>query len=126
MEDSRIGPAEAAFMVDLVFAYITAPNAETADRIARDLVDKRLAACVNVIPGMRSTYRWEGAITQGEEWVLIAKTRAGHMAALTACVRDRHPDQTPCVVAIPLSADHGAHDFLAWAAEETAPGNGGD
>lgn len=106
-------------MVDLVFAYITAPDAETADRIARVLVEARLAACVNVIPGMRSIYRWDGAVAQGEELVLIAKTRADHMAALTARVCETHPDQTPCVVALPLKTGLGAADFLAWIADET-------
>ncbi len=69
---------------------VTAPDGETASRLARALVEDGLAACANLVPGVRSIYRWRGAVQEDAEILLIAKTRAGLVPALTARVRALH------------------------------------
>ena len=100
--------------------YITAPDDETADRIAATLVEERLAACVNVIPGMRSVYRWEGKIARDEETVLIAKTTRALAPALAARARELHPYDEPAIVALDVDPAGSSAPFLAWIAKETA------
>ena len=81
-------------------------------------MEERLAACVNVIPGMVSVYRWEGALEEAEEAVLIAKTRAEKFDALAKRVAEIHSYDTPC--AIRLDIARGLPPFLRWIAGETA------
>jgi periplasmic divalent cation tolerance protein len=88
---------------DVRVVLLTAPDATTAERIATALVEERLAACVNVVPGMRSTYRWEGAVQRDDELLLVAKTRADRLAALTARVCALHPYELPEVLALPAA-----------------------
>lgn len=99
-------------------AYMTAASAAEAKTIGRALVEDRLAACVNVIPGMVSLYRWEGELEESEEVVLIAKTRAEKFDALAERVAQIHPYDTPCAIRLDISA--GLPPFLGWIAEETA------
>jgi len=94
----------------------TADEAE-AEKIGRVLVETRLAACVNLIPGMRSLYWWKDTIESGSEVVLIAKTRRSLLDDLTAKVRQLHSYEVPCVVALPITG--GNPDFLAWLDKET-------
>ncbi len=101
-----------------VFAYITAGSKEEALRIGRILVEERLAACANVLGGMTSVYRWNGAVEQAEEAVLIAKTRAGLFDRLAGRVRDLHSYDTPCVVE--LAVGRGNPAYLDWLRAETA------
>ncbi len=98
--------------------YMTASDEDEAGRIGRALVDERLAACVNVIPGMRSFYRWQGEVHHDREVVVIAKTREVLVDALVARVKELHGSDCPCVVALPIIA--GNPDFLAWIEAETA------
>lgn len=98
-------------------AYMTAATVEEAKSIGRALVAERLAACVNVIPGMVSVYRWEGALEEAEEAVLIAKTRVASFDALARRVAEIHPYDTPC--AIRLDVAGGLPPFLDWIASET-------
>ncbi len=98
--------------------YMTAGSVEEARAIGASLVERRLAACVNILPGMLSQYRWEGSIQTDEEVVLIAKTRSDAVDALTGHVRDIHSYDCPCVVALPVEG--GNPDFLHWIADETA------
>ena len=98
-------------------AYMTAASAEEAMTIGRALVGERLAACVNVIPGMVSLYRWEGALEEAGEVVLIAKTRAEKFDALAQRVAEIHPYDTPCAIRLDIAA--GLPPFLDWIAEET-------
>jgi periplasmic divalent cation tolerance protein len=93
-------------------AYITARDAAEAETIGRALVEERLAACVNILPGMRSLYRWDGAIERGEEAVLIAKTRRSRFPELAARVAQLHSYTTPCV--LELAVGRGAPGYLAW------------
>lgn len=103
---------------DLVFAYITAGSRDEALRIGRILVEERLAACANVLDGMTSVYRWNGALEQAEEAVLIAKTRAVLFDRLAGRVRDLHSYDTPCVVE--LAVGRGNPAYLDWLRAETA------
>ena len=97
----------------------TAPNTEVGGAIARTLVEERLAACVNVIPGVRSIYRWEGEVQDDPEVVLIIKTRADRCEALAARIKDLHPYDLPEVLVLP--AVGGSAPYLAWIETETKP-----
>jgi periplasmic divalent cation tolerance protein len=105
-----------------VLVYVTAATAAEAERIADAVVGERLAACANLIPGMRSLYWWQGKLDRAEETVLILKTRAGLVAKLTERVKALHSYTCPCVVALPIKAGNPA--FLAWIDAETAVGAG--
>ena len=94
------------------FVYITCASAEQAATIGRALVEERLAACVNILPGMRSIYRWQGEIVTDNEAVLIAKTREDQVAALTGRVRALHSYTVPCVVVLPILGGNPA--YLEW------------
>ena len=96
--------------------YITTENQAEAERIGQILVEERLAACVNIIDGMHSIYRWEGKLTKDSETVLIAKTTETKTSDLTERVKELHGYDCPCVVA--LSIEGGNDAFLNWVAEE--------
>ncbi len=98
---------------------VTAPDAETGESLARALVEERLAACVNLVPGIRSVYRWEGAVRVDAEVLLIAKTRADRCELLTARVRDLHPYDVPEVLELP--AVGGSAAYLGWVCAESSP-----
>jgi periplasmic divalent cation tolerance protein len=100
------------------FVYVTIGDRDSALRLGRELVEARLAACANVIDGMRSLYWWQGAIEEADEAVLILKTRRELVEALTEKVRALHDYDCPCVVALPVVG--GNLDFLDWIAAETA------
>ncbi len=103
--------------MDIVFAYITVPDRETALRLARGAVEARLAACANIIPGMVSVYRWKEELQTDQEEVLILKTRKALFGALSAWVVDHHPYEVPCVLELPL--DGGSAAYVNWLGEET-------
>ena len=94
-----------------VLLYITASDVDEASRIGRALVDERLAACANVIPGMRAIYRWKGAVCDEGEAVLIAKTQDSLAEAATARIKALHSYEVPCIVAFDARA---SKDFLEW------------
>lgn len=98
--------------------YITTPTIDEARRIARTLVEERLAACVNILPPSETVYHWGGAIETATESTLIAKTRADRFDALLARVRSLHSHEVPCVVALPVVA--GNPRYLEWLAAEAA------
>lgn len=95
---------------------VTAPDAEVAEGVARALVAERLAACVNVVPGVRSIYRWEGAIEDAAEVLLVIKTRADRCPKLADRVRELHPYDVPEVVELP--AVGGSRAYLDWVRAE--------
>lgn len=101
-----------------VLLYVTASSPDEAAAIGRTLVEERLCACANVIGPVRSFYRWEGAVQDDREVVLIAKTVAEKVAAATDRVRALHSYTLPCVVALPLVGGNVA--FLDWIAAETS------
>ncbi|HEY0477468.1 MAG TPA: divalent-cation tolerance protein CutA, partial [Kofleriaceae bacterium] len=89
-----------------------------AARIARTLVDERLAACVNLLPAIRSIYRWQDAISDDAEVLAIIKTTASGYAALAARIAELHPYQVPEILALPLADGHPP--YLAWLAGQVA------
>ena len=105
--------------MSVVLVHCACPDAATADRLARALVAERLAACVSVLPGMRSTYRWEGAVEQNDEVLLLAKTTADRLPACTDRLHALHPYELPEVIAV--EAAGGLAPYLAWVADETRP-----
>ncbi len=98
---------------------ITAPDRDTAAGLGRTLVEERLAACVNVVPGVRSLYRWKGSVQDDAELLLLVKTRSDRMAALAARVRELHPYDVPEVLALP--AVGGSEEYLDWVRSESSP-----
>ncbi|CCQ73809.1 divalent-cation tolerance protein CutA [Magnetospira sp. QH-2] len=97
--------------------YITASSPDEALAIGETLVGERLAACVNILPGMISMYWWQGEVQQDEECVLIAKTRDTQVESLIARVKELHSYDCPCVVALPIEKGNPA--FLQWIDEQT-------
>jgi periplasmic divalent cation tolerance protein len=90
----------------------TVARAEDGERIAEALVARRLAACVNVLPGVRSVYRWKGAVEREDERLLLIKTRAERFSALREAIVSLHPYEVPEVVALPIEAGHAP--YLEW------------
>jgi periplasmic divalent cation tolerance protein len=113
MTDAPSDPAapEAAFV------YTTAPDLETARAVAGALVERRLAACVNMLPGMISVYRWNGALEEAAEVAMIVKTSAGRVAAVVAAIHELHPYEVPAAVTLPAAG--GSAAYLHWIAAET-------
>jgi periplasmic divalent cation tolerance protein len=95
---------------------MTAPAGKKADAFAQGLVSARLAACVNVIPGVVSHYRWKGRMTRGAECLLVAKTSAAKLPKLLAHVSTHHPYSVPEVLALNVAA--GSKPYLKWLARE--------
>ena len=104
--------------MDLILVYMTAASHEEAARIGRALVDERLAACVNILDGMTSIYRWEGAVEEAREVAFIAKTRAELFDRLSARVHELHSYQVPCV--IELRVGRGNPAYLDWLRDGTS------
>jgi len=100
-----------------VLVYATYPDAETAEAGGRALVEAGLAACVNILPGMVSIYRWEGQIERAQECVMIIKTRSGLAAEAIATAQARHPYTTPAFVILPVEG--GLADYLDWIVAST-------
>ncbi len=99
-------------MSERVVAFSTVGRAEDAERIARALVERRLAACVNVVPGVVSLYRWKGEVCRDEELLLVFKTRAERLPQLREALLALHPYELPELVALPIESGHPP--YLAW------------
>lgn len=97
---------------------MTAPRGRKAEALAKGLVAARLAACVNVVPGVVSHYRWKGRLHRDAESLLVAKTTAAKLAALKRWIASNHPYEVPEVLA--LTATDGARPYLRWLAGELA------
>jgi len=97
--------------------YVTAPNREEALGLAKTIVGERLAACANVLDGMRSVYWWDGEVQEEGEVVLILKTRRDLVGALSERIKALHSYDCPCVVALDIT--EGNADFLKWIDDET-------
>lgn len=96
---------------------VTAPDADSGGRIARVLVEERLVACVNLLPGIRSIYRWQGRVEDDAEVLLVAKTTAARCDAVAARVKALHPYELPEVVALPVA--EGSRAYLDWVVRES-------
>lgn len=93
------------------------PDADTAQKIARSLVERKLAACVNILAPCQSIYNWQGAVEDSSEIPLLIKTTAARYGALEAAISAMHPYELPEIVALPLS--HGLPEYMQWVANET-------
>jgi periplasmic divalent cation tolerance protein len=102
-----------------VVVLSTAPDAASADRLARVLVEERLAASVTRVPGVRSLYRREGKIEEAEEVLLMVKTHAARAPAVTRRLAELHPDDVPEILVLPVAA--GLRGYLEWIRESTEP-----
>jgi periplasmic divalent cation tolerance protein len=100
-----------------VFVYTTYPSIVEAEQAGRAVVERRLAACVNILPGMISHYWWQGAIERAEEVVMIIKTRASLAEAVRDAVKQMHSYTTPAVLFLPLEGGDPA--YLDWIMQET-------
>jgi periplasmic divalent cation tolerance protein len=100
-----------------VFVYTTYPSIVEAEAAGRTLVERRLCACVNILPGMVSLYWWQGKIDRGDEVVMIIKTRASLAEAVRAAVRQMHSYTTPAIVVLPIESVDP--DYHAWIIQET-------
>jgi periplasmic divalent cation tolerance protein len=103
---------------DVVVVLVTAPSDDDARRLGRALVDERLAACVNVIGPIRSIYRWEGAVQEDGEHLLVVKARRADVDTLAARVRALHPYEVPEVIALDVAG--GSVPYLEWVRASTA------
>ena len=107
-------------MIDNVLIVLTnCPDAEVADRIARTLVEQKLAACVNRMPAVDSVYRWQGAVERAVEVPLLIKSTRERLPEVQEAIRALHPYEVPEIVAIPVVA--GLPAYLRWVVDETQP-----
>ena len=105
-------------MSEPIVVLTTVARAEDAESIAREIVERRLAACVNILPPITSVYRWQGEVTREAEHLLLIKTHKDRFEALRARLVEIHPYETPEVVALPVAAGHAP--YLQWIADSLA------
>src|SRR5262249_20231448 len=105
-------------MTDLVMVLTTVNDNDRAEALARQLVEERLAACVNVRGSMGSFYRWKGQLEREPEWQLLIKTTRSRLAALESRLHEIHPYDLPEFVVLPV--DRASDAYVAWATEETS------
>jgi periplasmic divalent cation tolerance protein len=101
-----------------LMAMTTTDAREVAERLARDLVERRLAACVQVVGPISSTYRWRGTVETAQEWLCLIKTTGARFDALAGWVETNHPYETPELTAVPI--ENGGPGYLAWVSSATA------
>lgn len=101
----------------VLLCYCACPDVASAERLAEMLVNEQLAACVSRLPGVHSTYRWEGSVTTEREELLLIKTRAGCFDALRGRLLELHPYDVPELIAVPVSHGHAA--YLDWVRHST-------
>ena len=104
---------------EAVFLYTTWPDADSAAAAGAAIVGDRLAACVNILPAMRSIYRWKGAVETADEAVMIVKTLRSRVDAAIIAMKALHPYETPAIVVMPLAG--GSQTYLDWIAAESWP-----
>ncbi len=102
---------------------ISTPGAEAGRQLARALVEERLAACGTVVPAVTSVYRWQGAVEKEEEALVVVKTTADRVEALTRRTRELHPYEVPEILALPVAG--GNPGYLEWVVEETRAASSG-
>ncbi|HZX72619.1 MAG TPA: divalent-cation tolerance protein CutA [Rhodanobacter sp.] len=103
----------------VLLCYCTCPDAASAQRIAEALVGERLAACVNQLSGVRSTYRWQEAVQTDSEELLLIKTTEARLAALERRLLELHPYDVPELIAVPVAQGHAA--YLDWVRQQSLP-----
>ena len=107
-------------MTEKIIAFVTAPDEDSAAMIGRTLVEERLAACANIVRGIRSIYRWKGEIFDEQECLLVIKTASDSFPKLEERVRSMHPYEVPEIIALEIS--DGSRAYLDWIAENTRLG----
>ena len=108
-------------MNEFIVVYVTVGSPDEGDRLARALVEERLAACVNRIRPVQSVYRWQGKVEQSEEELLIIKTRRELFGRLQKRVRELHSYSVPEIIALPIV--EGSESYLKWLGEELLGGD---
>lgn len=104
-------------MTGFVIVLTTLPSEGDAEKFASQLVEQRLAACVNVLPTMQSVYRWKNAVERADERQLVIKTTAEQVTALEARIRQLHPYDVPEFIVIPIV--QGSATYLSWLSDST-------
>jgi periplasmic divalent cation tolerance protein len=104
-------------MTDAQLVFTTLPTSDAAVTLARTLVEERLAACANILPAVRSIYRWQGKLQDENEVLLLLKTRSDQLERLKARILELHPYEVPEMLAVPVEA--GYSGYLEWIAAET-------
>ena len=107
-------------MSDELIIFVTAPNEDEARRIAETVVNERLAACVNIINGVESIYRWQGEVARDRELLLVIKTTADRYLELERRVKELHSYTTPEVIAFRI--ERGSASYLDWIHDSTSAG----
>ena len=102
----------------ILVVLVTCPSVAVGRRISRVLVQKRLAACVNLVPRIESRYRWRGKVERSAETLLVIKTAAGRFAALRRAILSLHPYECPEIIALPVFAGHAP--YLGWVRESVS------
>jgi periplasmic divalent cation tolerance protein len=107
-------------MTDKRIVLTSTGSEEEAHRIARHLVENRMAACVNIVPQVGSIYRWQGKVDEAREWLLLIKTTAAALARVQQAITDLHSYELPECICLPIEG--GSPNYLAWIAESVAGG----
>lgn len=97
---------------DAIVVLCTIGAADDAEKLARELVERRLVACVNLVPGLVSIYRWKGRVERDEERLLVMKTSAARFEELKSAIVALHPYEVPEIIALPITSGH--EPYLAW------------
>lgn len=99
-------------MTEVFFCYITCPNPDWAKKLGTEAVESGLAACANILPEIKSIYRWDGKLQNDSESLLILKTSSKAYESLAEYIKAQHPYENPCLIA--LKTDKGLPDYLQW------------
>ena len=110
-------PGRIRMNADFLMVLCTCPTQSAADAIATALVEERLAACVNQLPGVRSLYRWKGRVEQDEEVLLLIKTTAERYSKLEETIQGLHPHELPEIIGVPLTI--GSEAYFDWIRNST-------
>jgi periplasmic divalent cation tolerance protein len=103
-----------------IVVFVTTPSEEEATRMSRSLVEARLVACANVLPRVRSIFRWEGKVTEEQESLIVLKTRSSLMKPLEKAIKKMHSYSVPEIIAIPIA--QGSAEYLSWIRDVTPKG----
>lgn len=99
-------------MTQVIITFCTCPDKDTAEKIARVLVEGNLAACVNILPGITSIYSWKGQIESAQEHLLFIKSAASSYSAIETAIRNHHPYELPEIIAAPI--ERGLPEYINW------------
>jgi periplasmic divalent cation tolerance protein len=110
-------------MSDYLLVLTTLPTDELARQVATQLVERKLAACVNILPQMTSIYPWQGKLEQGTEHLMMIKTHRDRYTSLVEHIRKQHPYELPEIIAVPI--EKGLPEYLQWIRDETRPHGSG-